>query len=101
MTYCALNAGLLSSTLYKSNLEFAIAQISNQRQQIAYQTMQLAGVDWETDPRVKQLQAQDSWLELQQKALETQLKTATAQQESLQKAVDTNAKKDHTLNISA
>ena len=50
--------------------------ISNKRQQIAYQTMQLSNADWETDPRVKQLQAMDSYLELQQKNLETQQKSA-------------------------
>ena len=101
MTYIAAEAALLSQTYYKSNLEFSISQISNKRQQIAYQTLQLSNVDWENDPRVKQLQAMDSWLELQQKALETQLKTATAQCESFQKLVDTNSKKDHTLNINA
>jgi len=101
MTYCAINTALLTQTYYKSNLEFSITQISNKRQQIAYQTLQLANVDWEKDPRVKQLQAMDSWLELQQKAHETQLKTATAMCESLQKLSDTNSKKDHTLNINA
>ena len=101
MTYCAINTALLSQTYYKSNLEFSITQISNKRQQIAYQTLQLSNVDWENDPRIKQLQAMDSWLELQQKALETQLKSATAQCESFQKLVETNAKKDHTLNFNA
>lgn len=75
--------------------------ISNKRQQIAYQTMQLSDVDWETDPRVKQLQAMDSYLELQQKNLETQQKSVTSQLESYQKILDSNVKKDFTLNLNA
>jgi len=97
MTYCAINAAFLSQTLYKSNLEFMITRISNQRQQIAYQTMQLSNVDWENDPRVQQLQAQDSYLEQVQKSYETQLKSATSQVESLEKLLQQNAKKDHTI----
>lgn len=63
--------------------------------------MQLADVDWENDPRVKQLQAMDSYLELQQKNLETQQKAATSELESMQKILDTNVKKDFTLNLNA
>ena len=55
--------------------------------------MQLSNADWETDPRVKQLQAMDSYLELQQKNLETQQKSAASQLESYQKILDTNVKK--------
>ena len=101
MTICAIHANILSTTLYKSNLEFSIMSISNKRQQIAYQTMQLSNADWETDPRVKQLQAMDSYLELQQKNLETQQKSAASQLESYQKILDTNVKKDFTLNLNA
>lgn len=101
MTICAIQANILSTTLYKSNLEFSIMSISNKRQQIAYQTMQLSNADWETDPRVKQLQAMDSYLELQQKNLETQQKSAASQLESYQKILDTNVKKDFTLNLNA
>ena len=63
--------------------------------------MQLSGVDWESDPRVQQLQAMDSYLELQQKNLETQQKAATSELESMQKILDTNVKKDFTLNLNA
>ena len=101
MTISAVQANILSTTLYKSNLEFQIMNISNKRQQIAYQTMQLADVDWESDPRVKQLQAMDSYLELQQENLETQQKSAAAQLESYQKLLDNNVKKDFTLNLNA
>ena len=101
MTYCALNAALLQSTLYKSQLEFSLTNISNKRQQIAWQTMQLSDADWENDPRVKKLQSMDSYLELQQKQIETQLKAATAQAESFEKAVQTNVPKDHKLNLTA
>lgn len=101
MTVCVPNVNLLQTTLYKSQLEYSIMNITNKRQQIAYQTMQLSDADWESDPRVKQLQAMDSYLELQQKNLETQLKTATAQVESFQKLVDTNTSKDFKLNINA
>mgnify|MGYP001625071887 CR=1 FL=1 len=101
MTIGAINTRLLSLTLYKSNLEFSITSISNQRQQIAYQTATLSNVDWENDPRVKQLQAMDSYLELQQKNLETQQKAAASELESMQKILDTNVKKDFTLNLNA
>ncbi|MBS4760648.1 MAG: hypothetical protein KHX03_08140 [Clostridium sp.] len=101
MTFCALNTRLLTLTMYKSNLEYSITSISNKRQQIAYQTMNLANVDWESDPRVKQLQAMDSYLELQQKNLETQQKAASAELESMQKIVENNVKKDMTLNLTA
>ena len=101
MTFCALNTRLLTLTMYKSNLEYSITSISNKRQQIAYQTMSLANVDWESDPRVKQLQAMDSYLELQQKNLETQQKAASAELESMQKIVENNVKKDMTLNLNA
>lgn len=102
MTIGSVNANLLSTTLYKSNLEHTIMTISNKRQQIAYQTMQLSnadGVDWENDPRIQQLQAMDSYLELQQKNLETQQQSAAAQLQSLQKLLETNTKKDFTLNM--
>ncbi len=101
MTIGAINTRLLSLTLYKSNLEFSITSISNKRQQIAYQTMQLADVDWENDPRVQQLQAMDSYLELQQKNLETQQKAAASELESMQKILDTNVKNDFQLNVNA
>ena len=101
MTIGAINPRLLSLTLYKSNLEFSITSISNKRQQIAYQTMQLSNVDWENDPRVQQLQAMDSYLELQQKNLETQQKAASSELESMQKILDTNIKKDFQLNLNA
>lgn len=101
MTVGAINTNVLMLTQYKSQLEFSIMTISNKRQNIAYQTMQLSNVDWENDPRVKQLQAMDQWLELQQKNLETQQKSATAQLESFQKILDTNLKKDFTINLNA
>ena len=101
MTIGAINTRLLSLTLYKSNLEFSITSISNKREQIAYQTMQLSNVDWENDPRVQQLQAMDSYLELQQKNLETQQKAASSELESMQKILDTNIKKDFQLNLNA
>lgn len=101
MTIAAVQANILSTTLYKSNLEFQIMNISNKRQQIAYQTMQLSDVDWENDPRIKQLQAMDSYLELQQETFETQQKAAASQLESLLKLLDTNVKKDFTLNLNA
>ena len=103
MTIGAINTRLLSLTMYKSNLEFTITSISNRRQNLAYQTMQLAtaGADFENDPRVQQLQAMDQYLELQQKNLETQQKAASSELESMQKILDTNVKKDFTLNLNA
>lgn len=102
MTICAVNVNLLQATLYKSQLEFGIMNISNKRQQIAgLLSGQLANADWENDPRVRQLQFMDEKLELQQKQLETQQKTAAAQVESFQKLLDSNTNKDFKLNINA
>ena len=101
MTYCALNAAFLQATLFKSQLEFSLTNVSNKRQNIAWQTMQLSDADWENDPRIKKLQAMDSYLELQQKQIETQLKAATAQAESLDKALQKNVPEAHKLNLSA
>ncbi len=101
MTICAINTRMLTLTLYKSNLEFSIMNISNKRQNIAYQTTSLIGSDWEEDPAVKRLQLMDQQLELQQKNLETQQKAAAAELESMQKILDNNIKKDFTINLNA
>ena len=93
-TYCAINTRLLTITQYKSNLEYSIMNISNKRQNIAYQTSSLIGADWESDPAVKRLQLMDQQLELQQKA-------AAAELESIQKLLQTNVKSAHTLNFNA
>lgn len=102
MTVAALNTNILSLTLYKSNLEFRVMQLTSQRQNIAY-TLSRACMnsDFENDPQVQQLQYMDSYLEIEQKNLETQQKSATAQLESLQKLLDNNIKKDFTINLSA
>lgn len=101
MTIAVVNTRLLTLTLYKSNLEYSIMNISNKRQNIAYQTSSLIGADWEKDPAVKKLQLMDQQLELQQKNLETQQKAAAAELESMQKLLDNNIKKDFTLNFNA
>lgn len=101
MTICAVNTRLLTLTMYKSNLEYSIMNISNKRQNIAYQTSSLIGADWENDPNVKKLQLMDQQLELQQKNLETQQKASAAELESMQKLLDNNVKKDFTLNFNA
>jgi hypothetical protein len=100
MTVGAVNTSILQLTLYKSNLEFTIMQISGKRQNLAYQAMNLCNAEDE-DPRLKQLQAMDSYLELQQKSFETQQKSATAQLDSFQKLLDNNIKKDFTINLNA
>lgn len=101
MTICAVNTRLLTLTMYKSNLEYSIMNISNKRQNIAYQTSSLIAADWENDPNVKKLQLMDQQLELQQKNWETQQKAAAAELESMQKLLDNNVKKDFTLNFNA
>lgn len=99
-TFCALNAGLLAQTQYLSMLNYSVMQITNKRQNIAYLTLQLAGADTE-DPRFAQLQAQDNYLEIQQKNLETQIQTASAQVKALEKIVQQNSKEACTINFSA
>lgn len=101
MTIGAINTRLLTLTLYKSNLEFSIMNISNKRSTIAYETQNLIGADWENDPSVKKLQLMDQQLELQQKNLETQQKAASSELESMQKILDNNIKKDFTINLTA
>ncbi len=103
MTVCALNTNILSLTLYKSNLEYSIMNISSQRQNIAYTLSRACTgtTDFSNDPQVQSLQYMDSYLELQQKNLETQQKAATTQLESLQKLLENNIKKDFTINLSA
>ncbi|MBO5947475.1 hypothetical protein J6Q66_01410 [bacterium] len=99
MTMCALNARLLSLTMYKSDLEYKILSITNRRQIIAYQTAALADLDFESD-EMSQLQAIDQIYELEQTNLETQQKAVTAEFDSVQKLLDNNIKKDFKINVS-
>lgn len=112
MAVAAAQARMLTLTMYKSDLEYRIMNISAQRQALStqsqaystaiYQQYQEAGLDapdLSNDPVLAGIQAQDSYLEQQQKTLETQQKSVTSDLESVEKLVDTNIKKDFKLNI--
>ena len=99
MTMCALNARLLSLTMYKSDLEFKILCITNRRQKIAYLTSGMLDSDMES-PEMQRLNAMDQIYELEQTNLETQQKAVTAEFDSVQKLLENNIKKDFKLNVS-
>ena len=107
MTIAAAQARMLTLTMYKSDLEYRLMNISNQKQALALQSAQYAAAYSEAggtgslddDPYMSRIQYMDKALEAEQKTLETQQKAAAADLESVEKLVDTNVKKDFKLNI--
>ncbi len=107
MTMAAAQARMLTLTLYKSDLEYRLMSISNQKQALALQSSAYAAAyaeaggsgSLEDDPYMLAIQYQDQALEAEQKTIETQQKAAAADLESVEKLVDNNIKKDFKLNI--
>lgn len=107
MTMAAAQARMLTLTLYKSDLEYRLMSISNQKQALALQSSAYAAAyaeaggsgSLEDDPYMLAIQYQDEALDAEQKTLETQQKAAAADLESVEKLVDNNIKKDFKLNI--
>ncbi len=107
MTIAAAQARMLTLTMYKSDLEYRLMNISNQKQALAMQSAAYAqayseagGTDsLENNPYMLAIQYRDKALECEQKTLETQQKAAAADLESVEKLVDNNVKKDFKLNI--
>ena len=107
MTIAAAQARLMTLTMYKSDLEYRMMSISNQKQALALQSAAYAqayaeagGTDsLENDPYMLSIQYQDKALEMEQKTLETQQKSADANLESVQKILDNNIKKDFKINF--
>lgn len=76
---------LTSQTLYISDLEESISQVTNKKQQIAYQASAIAT----TNPQMAaQLHLQDQTLNKEMLTLETQLKLATKDLDSIKKMQD-------------
>ena len=107
MTIASAQARLLTLTMYKSDLEYRLMSISNQKQTLALQSANYAAQyancggtgSLENDPYMLSIQYMDKALEAEQKTLETQQKAAAADLESVEKLVDNNVKKDFKLNI--
>lgn len=107
MTVAAAQARLLSLTMYKSDLEYRIMNISNQKQALALQSAAYAqayaeagGTDsLENNPYMLAIQYKDKALETEQKTLETQQQAAATELESVEKLVENNIKKDFKLNL--
>ncbi len=100
MSFAVPQLRLLTLQDYTSNLETQITSIVNQKLILSYQMTSLIGVDQDS-PEVLAVHYKDQQLDLIQKQLETQLKAANAELESIKKLVETNAKRDGTLNITA
>ena len=107
MTIASAQARILSLTMYKSDLEYRLMSISNQKQALSLQSANYAAMyanaggtgSLENDPYMLQIQYMDKALEAEQKTLETQQKAAASDLESVEKLLDTNVKKDFKLNI--
>lgn len=112
MTIAASQARFLSLTARKSNIELKLTQISERRMRLSYQsssifTNQINSYNSSSssdssssyssalyEAQTERIQQQDLQFELQQNQLETQLKTVSAEHESIQKLIDNNAKNE-------
>lgn len=99
MTYAVVELQVLTGKMMKSDLEFQLMGISNERQQLAWQMANMIGADFNEDPLVAKIQAFDQALELQQNRMETQHKAVSADVESWQKLLTENVKKDHKVDL--
>lgn len=107
MATAAAQARLMSLTMYKSDLEFKLMNISTQRQGVtklsadyAAAYAEMGGTEsLEDDAYVVSLQKQDEYLEQQQTQIENMLQEANAEKESIEKLVQNNIKQDFKLNF--
>ncbi|OGI17542.1 MAG: hypothetical protein A2255_07270 [Candidatus Melainabacteria bacterium RIFOXYA2_FULL_32_9] len=96
MGLVASQARILMLTSRKSDLEFAMQQISQRRMMLAQATMSLAqtqmaaGPEAQEDPRSAMLQQVDKMLEMQSLQFQTLHKTVSTELESVQKIIDKN-----------
>ena len=103
----AAQARMLTLTLYKSDLEYRLMSITNQKQALAMQSSAYAAAyaenggtgSLENDPYMLAIQYQDKALETEQKTLETQQQAASTDLESIKKLVENNVKNDFKLNL--
>ena len=107
MATAAAQARLMSLTMYKSDLEFKLMNLSTQRQGITKLSADYAAAyadmggteNLEDDAYVIALQKQEEFLEQKQTQIETQLQECNAEFDSIEKLVETNIKKDFKLNF--
>ena len=107
MTIAAAQARVMTLTMYKSDLEYRLMSISNQKQALALQSAAYAqayseagGTDsLENDPYMLAIQYKDKALETEQKTLETQQAAATEDLNAIEKLLQNNIKKDFKINF--
>lgn len=98
MTIAAGQARFLSLTARKADIEYSLMNISQRRMTLSYQAGSIFSKKISTtSPMAAMIQEADKRLELEQKQLETQLKAATAEVDSVRKLVDNNTKKEFKL----
>ncbi len=86
-----MQAGLLTLTRYKSDLEFGMRMLAQKRTVLAYQAQAAS----EQYPEIAaQLHLMDKKLETELKNLETQHKIVSTEHDSIKKIIDDRAKKD-------
>ncbi len=107
MATAAAQARLLSLTMYKSDLEFKLMSLMNQRQALTYQSQEYAAMyaqagcssQLQDDVYAIQLQKQEELIESEQTVLETQIKEVNEEKQSIEELVKNNIKKDFKINF--
>ena len=107
MAFAAAQARLLTLTMHKSDLEYRITNLCQQKQTLstqaaayalAYQEAGGSG-DLTNDPTMLAIQYQEKQLDSEKTMIESQHQAITTEVESTQKMVDNNIKKDFKLNL--
>ena len=107
MATAAAQARLLSLTMYKSDLEFKLMSLMNQRQCITYQVQEItkayadAGCtdSLESDPTAVYLQQIEKNIDAEQTVLQTQIQEVNEEKQSIEELVKNNIKKDFKINF--
>lgn len=89
MSLAASQARLIMITRYKSDLEYGIQMVMQEREGIAYKAQQCS----EDPDAVAYFHDQDKQLEMEMGQLETQYKLQSSEYESVKKMVDDGAKR--------
>lgn len=107
MASAAAQARLLSLTMHRSDLQFKLMSISQSRQALTTQAMQIAqaysdaGIEegYEDDIEVIKINKAEQLLEQQQQMVQTELTEINAEYDSIEKLVGENIKRDFKLNF--
>ena len=89
MSLAASQARLIMITRYRSDLEYGMNMIMQEREDVAYKAQQCS----EDPDAVAYFHDQDKQLELEMSQLDTQLKLQNSEYESVKKMVDDGAKR--------